>query len=202
MSNAVVRKTVGACTESHRRDWTPLSGKHYDRVRYGHDIENVWLLMEACTNAGLARATLSDLHRTLFDYALGHGFDWRHGGFFEAGRLGSAADAKDKLWWVQAEALVAALSMYAVSKEPRYLSCFLQTLDWVISRQADWKHGEWHSRMYRGRPRDEPKAGAWKDPYHQGRAVLRCLELVSDLSPAAGGTASGAPRGLPTPKKS
>jgi len=50
-SNAVVRKEIGACTDQYARDWTPLRGQWQDRVSYGHDIENVWLLAEACRAA-------------------------------------------------------------------------------------------------------------------------------------------------------
>ena len=43
---------------------------------------------------------------------------------------------------------------------------------------ADWEHGDWHHWVDdRGRGTGD-KSGEWKDPYHQGRALLDCLELV------------------------
>jgi len=41
LSSAVVRKTVGACTDAHRYDWSPLHDPELSRVSYGHVIENV-----------------------------------------------------------------------------------------------------------------------------------------------------------------
>ena len=60
------------------------------------------------------------------------------------------------LWWVQAEALVALLEVHQ-HKPPRSLDgSFAGTLEWILRRQADWRHGEWHrgqpgSRAGRGR---------------------------------------------------
>ncbi|MHC4627762.1 MAG: AGE family epimerase/isomerase, partial [Planctomycetota bacterium] len=45
-SNTVVRKNIGACTDKYGRDWTPRLDGDFARVSYGHDIENVWLLMD------------------------------------------------------------------------------------------------------------------------------------------------------------
>jgi mannose/cellobiose epimerase-like protein (N-acyl-D-glucosamine 2-epimerase family) len=52
-SNAVVRKTIGACTDKHERNWAPLK-KNGNRISYGHDLENIWLLIEACNTAGIS----------------------------------------------------------------------------------------------------------------------------------------------------
>jgi len=53
-SNAMVRKNLGACTDKYERDWTPRPEAGYARVSYGRDIENVWLLIDACDAAGLS----------------------------------------------------------------------------------------------------------------------------------------------------
>ena len=45
-SNAVWRKRHGACTDGYQLDWTPLTGRWYDLVYFGHNIENVWVLIE------------------------------------------------------------------------------------------------------------------------------------------------------------
>jgi cellobiose epimerase len=181
-SNAVVRKTLGGCTDKYQRDWTPLQGPGYERVRYGHDLENVWLLIEACEAVGLPNSLLLDLYRALFRYALRYGFDRRDGGFYYSGLFNAPADQRHKSWWVQAEGLISALSMYRLTAEELYWQCFAKTLDWIVGYQADWQHGEWY--MYisaTGEPTGD-KTGAWKSSYHNGRAVLQCLELLSSLS--------------------
>ena len=178
-SNAVVRKTLGACTDKYRYDWLPLQGPNHDRVSYGHDLENVWLLAEACKAAGLSNGPLLDLYRTLCHYALRYGFDRTGGGFYDSGFFNVKADRRDKIWWVQAEALVGALYLYHLTGEKLYWECFSQTLDWIIQHQVDWEYGEWHNRISVTGKISGEKAGAWKSPYHNGRAILQCLVLLS-----------------------
>ncbi|MEX1257902.1 MAG: AGE family epimerase/isomerase [Gemmatimonadota bacterium] len=183
-SNAVVRKTTGACTDRHELDWTPIDVAHA-RTNYGHDLENVWLLWEACDAASLPNGPLLDLYRTLFGNARKLGFDRRSGGFFYTGSPNRRADIRVKIWWVQAEALVCALLMYRITGEASYYHCFSRTLDWVLTHQADWECGDWHAVIGEdGAPAGDKatnKNGAWKTPYHNGRAVLRCLELLEPL---------------------
>lgn len=184
-SNAVVRKRHGACTERHRRDWTPLAEEQDARVSYGHDLENLWLLADSVTGVGLPNGPLVDLYRALFDHAWRHGFDHDLGGFFDSGPLGAPADRRTKVWWVQAEALVTGLMLFRLTNDERYVECFRRTLDWIVTHQADWTHGDWHAEITPdGKPRGD-KAGPWKSPYHNGRAVLRCLELLA-VAPAVG----------------
>jgi cellobiose epimerase len=178
-SNAVVRKDIGACTDRYARDWTPLRGGFFDRVSYGHDVENVWLLMDACDAAGISNGPLMDLYRTLFAYSLKYGYDDQQGGFYDSGRFNQPADRKAKVWWTQAEALVAALRMHRMTGEQRYLDVFDQTLEWVRRHQVDWENGDWHANIGEdGKPSGQ-KAGPWKSPYHNGRAMIECLLLLS-----------------------
>jgi mannose/cellobiose epimerase-like protein (N-acyl-D-glucosamine 2-epimerase family) len=177
-SNAVVRKDLGACTDRYERDWTPLAGPAYDRVSYGHDIENVWLLIKAADAAGLPNGPLTDLYRTLFRYSHEHGFDDEHGGFYDSGPFRQNADQRGKTWWVQAEGIASSLHMYRLTGDAQYYAVFERTLDWIMKEQADWEHGDWHE--YVGARPAGPKAGPWKSPYHDGRAVLECLELLDN----------------------
>ena len=186
LSNSVVRKNAGACTDKYQRDWSPLAGD--DRVSYGHDLENIWLLVEACDVTGLSHALLLDLYRTLFDSTLSHGVDHRAGGVYAGGALGKPADRCEKIWWVQAEALVSALQMHSLTGEASYFKAFKQILDWIVKRQADWECGDWHARIgTNGKPHGD-KAHAWKGPYHNGRAMLKCLELLPATRQAPAGS--------------
>lgn len=180
-SNAVVRKPAGACTNRHLRDWRPSGRPRTALVSYGHDLENVWLLMEACAAAGLPSAPLGDLYRTLFDHSLRYGFDHRSGGFFHLGYLGAPAHRREKVWWVQAEGLLGALHMYRHTREERFFACFRRTLDWITKRQVDWEGGEWHATVSeRGVPsRDN---SGWKDPYHAGRAMMHGLAILEEIA--------------------
>jgi mannobiose 2-epimerase len=182
MSNAVVRKTLGACTDAHRADWTPLRGPVNDRVSFGHDIENIWMLIEACKALGISHGPFLDLYRNLLKYILRYGLDRKRGGFYTSGLFNSRADKREKIWWVQAEALLGLLHMYRITMDDVYWGCFRRTLNWIATHQVDWLHGEWHARVEKERKPSGDKAGEWKCPYHTGRAVLQCVEILESLA--------------------
>ena len=82
---------------------------------------------------------------------------------------------------IQAEGLVAALDMYRLTGQENYYDMFVEILDWVAAEQVDWEHGDWHALI--GDDEQWGKAGPWKTPYHNGRAVLECLEILGALQP-------------------
>jgi mannobiose 2-epimerase len=174
-SNTILQKSIGACADRHTLDWKPVQDPKFYRASYGHDLENIWLLVEACNAAAIPNGPMMDLYRTLFDYALKYGFDEKEGGVFYTGPFNKPAEDRTKSWWVQAEALVSALRMYQLTGDRIYFDCFTKTLDWVVKHQVDWKNGDWFSDI---RPDGTPsgmKAGPWKAAYHNGRAMLECL---------------------------
>ncbi len=177
-SNTVVRKNLGACTDKYSQDWTPRLEGDYARVSYGHDIENIWLLMDACNAAGITDFPFMDLYQTLFKYSMQYGYDGQQGGFFYTGRFNSAADDRSKSWWVQAETIVSSLRMYERTKDPKYLSVFETTFAFIESRLVDWKVGEWYESISaQGQPQGA-KGSIWKAGYHNGRAMIECIEIL------------------------
>jgi mannose/cellobiose epimerase-like protein (N-acyl-D-glucosamine 2-epimerase family) len=177
-SNAVVRKGLGACTDKYERDWTPRLEADYARVSYGHDIENVWLLMDACDAAGVSNYPFGDLYRVLFDYSLKYGYDKADGGFYDSGPFNQPADRRSKVWWVQSEAVVSALYMHRLTRDPKYLPVFEKTAGFIEKNMVDWENGEWHANITpEGKPRGD-KANPWKAGYHNGRAMIECLEIL------------------------
>jgi mannose/cellobiose epimerase-like protein (N-acyl-D-glucosamine 2-epimerase family) len=174
-SNTVVRKHVGACTDRYTQDWTPIS----TRVSYGHDIENVWLLMDACEAVGQSNSPLLDFYKSLYGYSHKYGYDMRHGGFYDSGEFHQPADKRKKVWWVQAEALVSALYLYRMTGDAQYADVFTQTFNFVDRYMADWAHGEWHGSVSpEGVAVPANKAHAWKSGYHNGRAMIECLKIL------------------------
>lgn len=183
LTGAVVRKRVGACTDAHLRDWTPIGDAREWRISYGHDIEAVWLIAKACAVAGVPVNLYYDLFRSFADYALEFGFDARSGGFYHVGRVNRRAHDRRKVWWVQAEALLGMLSLHKLTGDSRYYRAFEKTSEWIGKHQTDWRNGDWFSEIdLLGKPHGD-KAGPWKGPYHHGRALMDCLEL---LQPAEG----------------
>ncbi len=182
-TSAVVRKDLAACTDRYDRDWTPRLEGPLATVSYGHDIENVWLLIDACDAAGIPNYPFLDLYRNLWDYTLRFGYDADKGGVFYTGRFNQPASNRGKEWWVQAEALVSALQMYRLTKDPKYLGIFEQTYDFVEKYQVDWENGEWFATVSPdGKPHGD-KAQVWKAGYHNGRSMIESLKLIKELVP-------------------
>jgi len=180
-SNAVVRKGLGACTDKYERDWTPRLEGNYARVSYGHDIENIWLLIDACDAAGLSNYPLLDLYRALFDYSSKYGYDETNGGFYDSGPFNQPADRRTKVWWVQSEAIVSALYMYRITGDAKYRSVFEKTFNFIEQNMVDWENGEWHANITpKGKPQGD-KGNIWKAGYHNGRAMIECLEILKKL---------------------
>ncbi|MEJ2617483.1 MAG: AGE family epimerase/isomerase [Ignavibacteriaceae bacterium] len=66
-SNSVVRKNIGACTDKHSLNWKPLYEPGSIFVNYGHDLENIWLVIEASKAIGISNYILIDFYTTLFN---------------------------------------------------------------------------------------------------------------------------------------
>ena len=180
LSNSVVRVRVGACTELYRLDWSPVHGPEHDRVSYGHNLENIWLLMEACNAVGVPNGLLTNYYRSLFDYSIRFGFDEQNGGVFDSGPIDESADRLAKVWWVQAEALVSMIYMYRLTGDAVYLGYFDKQLDWVEKCQVDWKNGDWFNTILPDGTPVSNKADEWKSAYHNGRAMIKMLAALKD----------------------
>lgn len=177
-SNAVVRKGLGACTDKYERNWTPRLEGDYARISYGHDLENVWLLIDACEAAGISNYPLLDLYQTLSDYSIRYGYDAGSGGFYDSGPFVQPADRRTKVWWVQAEAIVSALYMYRITGDTKYRFIFEKTFEFIDKNMVDWENGEWHANITpEGKPQGD-KGNIWKAGYHNGRAMIECLEML------------------------
>jgi mannobiose 2-epimerase len=165
------------CLVPRHDDWSPARPQ---RTSYGHDLECVWMLMDACAALGISDRPLVPMFAALWDHALAHGFDHHRGGFYKEGGVRLPAHARSKLWWVQAEGLLSALRMHRRTGEARYLAAFDVTLRWIVDEQADWEHGDWHREVSRYGLRRGDKAGPWQDGFHQARALIQCLEILGD----------------------
>jgi len=87
----------------------------------------------------------------------------------------------NKVWWIQAEALVSGIYMYHLTRDPVYLRYFEKTLDWIENHQVDWRNGDWFNNI---RPDGNPvgnKADIWKSAYHNSRAMIESLAKLKQL---------------------
>ncbi|MCV9388824.1 AGE family epimerase/isomerase [Reichenbachiella ulvae] len=155
-------------------DWNLLS----DEISFGHDIEGSWLLAEAADvieDDELIQKT-NELALNMADAAL-RGLD-KDGGLMNEASPHGLTDT-DKHWWPQAEALVGFVNAWQLSQDERYLivaaSIWQFTKEYIIDPA-----GEWHWRVTRDHQlvTGEDKAGPWKCPYHNGRAMMEVMERL------------------------
>ena len=185
-THAVVRDGWTAHTDRHRADWTPILDGGAARVSYGHDLENIWLVSDALHALGQPVAPFTGFFEAVFAYSKAHGWDAAKGGFFDSGPQGQDADRRQKVWWTQAEVLVAALEMHHQTGDPVYLEIFEKTWAWVDTVQTDWAGGEWFEAIAPdGTPSTGNKAHPWKGGYHNGRALIQVLDRLARLGVTA-----------------
>lgn len=160
-------------------DWRPRSAI----VSYGHDIEAAWLLHESAIALGDAywMARTSEFALRLAG-AAAEGLDMDGGLWYEkeGDRL-----VREKHWWPQAEAMVGFLHAGVISGEERWTLLSARVWDFVkryirhpLGKEWYWGVTADHLPM----PRQD-KAGFWKCPYHNSRA---CIEIIRLLSQAPG----------------
>ncbi|MDV7105117.1 AGE family epimerase/isomerase [Vibrio sp. TH_r3] len=158
------------------RDWQCVSTD----ISYGHDIEGTWLMDEAAAELS-DREFANNVFRLTTEMAqttLKEGVDV-DGAVFNELREGHLLDT-DRIWWVQAEAMVGFFNAYQKEPKPEFIQATLHCWNIIQSQLLDRENGEWFWKTKRnGQPYfNEPKVEPWKCPYHNGRA---CLELYSRL---------------------
>jgi mannobiose 2-epimerase len=157
------------------RDWQSIPAAR----SFGHDIEASWLLWEAATVLGDARlqARVRGASLRLAVAVIRHGRS-EQGGVINEWAPGGERDASH-VWWVQAEAMVGYHNAWQLSGDRGFLDACTDTWAFIKNHQRDPENGEWlwFSRLD---PQAQSiyKAGQWKAPYHNGRALL---EMISRL---------------------
>jgi len=177
--NHIVDADTGHLRLFFDMDWRSQSA----HVSYGHDIEASWLLWEAAEALGdpVRLAAFRPICLRIAG-ATGAGGMGRDGGvYYEADAEGGALNAVGE-WWGQAEALVGFLNAYELSGDEAHLLRAWSVWSFVKLRHLPEGHGEW-SWYPEGSGRTNPYlAGAWKCPYHNGRALMEGVGRLKRLT--------------------
>ena len=185
LTKRMILRPICVGSDLNQRDWTPLLG-HGERLHnYGHDLERLWLIIDARRALGSPLKRLHDDFRTMFANAAVLGEDPVQGGFYFRGPIGGPASALQKLYWVQAEALLCCAHFHVLTGEEVFGAIFERTLGWITNHQVDWVNGDWHTVVRRDGTPSGAKADAWRSLYHHGRALLDCVELLAGSEPPA-----------------
>jgi mannobiose 2-epimerase len=161
-----------------RLDYSPIGEP---LVSYGHDMETSWLVIEALRVLH-AMQVVAPLPANIRELALAMGkasaiwgFDAIKGGYFNKGVPGGDVIDREKIWWVQCEALPALVQLHLAGLLPDALERLEHTLDWIENDQSDPEYGG----MYWGVLPDgklgaygDGKGNLWKASYHDLRALM------------------------------
>jgi mannobiose 2-epimerase len=160
------------------RDWTVQS----NNVSYGHDIEGAWLLNEAAieTKDLTVIQSVRESALKLVEVTLDEGTDTDGSVWYE--KEGDHID-KDRHWWVQAEAMVGLMDAWEICSDERYIQNLTRTWEYIKKNLLDTKNGEWFWSINNGGLPNlkEDKAGFWKCPYHNSRALIELIKRISNL---------------------
>ncbi|HWA00408.1 MAG TPA: AGE family epimerase/isomerase [Caulobacterales bacterium] len=160
-------------------DWHDRS----EAVSFGHDIEASWLLWEAGkalgdprVEQGLARIVIGLAHGTLQD---GVG---PLGAICNERKLDGQFDGA-RVWWAQAEAMVGFLNAFELSEDVSFLRAAENVWSFILAHHIDRERGEWTWWSDLDTPATDRsyKAGFWKGPYHNGRALLEVSQRARRL---------------------
>jgi cellobiose epimerase len=151
-------------------------------ISYGHDIEGAWLLYEAAEVLGDAALEheIRALSLKMVNVTLKEGFD-------QDGGLRNESHDPEKHWWPQAEALVGLINSWQLTNQTSYLASALRVWDFIKTWMIDHQNGEWYWRVDEAGEVNftEDKAGPWKCPYHNGRAMFELLQRLPNRVPVA-----------------
>lgn len=157
-------------------DWTVQS----TMISYGHDIEGAWLLHEAALETG-NRAVIDSVRQSALRLV---GITLREGlapdGTLCYEREASHLDA-NRHWWPQAEAMVGLMDAWEITPDDHYLRALQTIWSFIKTKLVDRENGEWFwSVDPNGIPnRTDDKAGFWKCPYHNSRALIEIINRTA-----------------------
>lgn len=178
--NHMVDRQYQCGLEKFQPDWTHDEALSRNLVNYGHNLEAAWLLLRVYRREQVA--SYRDTARMFLDYVLRFGLDTKHGGVFSHGPFERPATEREKIWWVQTEAIVAFLLGYLVSRDARYWDAFLNVGRFALGRLYDAEHGEWYtSTTEDGKPLHTEKGSAWKAAYHVAQACAFGDQYLAEI---------------------
>ena len=166
---------AGAAYPYRQPDWQRPLGAKFREVSYGHNVEFAWLMLEA--QAALGREPLWQRFDTLLQHALTYGFDQQRGGLYAIGFGNRPALVTEKIWWAQAEMLVALTTSVRHRAEPEHVRALEQLLIFLSGHQIDPRDGMWFDAVKAdGSPWRPAKVHGRKTGYHELRALVRFIE--------------------------
>jgi cellobiose epimerase len=168
---------------------TIRKNSYIDHVSFGHDVETAFLILEASHTLQINNDTNTlRIAKKLVDQSLANGFNHSIGGFYDEGYYFKNKNkwevlSKNSQWWVHAEGLNALLLMSKIyPEEEKYYEAFLKQWKYINQYVIDKENGEWYPNGLNTNPaaKNSNKGTIWKVNYHNGRALMNCIQLLKD----------------------
>ena len=173
----IINRETGHFQLFFGNDWVVRS----NITSFGHDIEGAWLLLEAAVELGDQELIkeVEAISLKMVDTVLAEGMAPDGSVYYE---LENGHLDTDKHWWGQAEALVGLVYAWKISGKRQYLETLNKTWQFIQAKIIDKTNGEWYwSVDEKGNPTtNNDKAGFWKCPYHNSRALIEVVKILSD----------------------
>ena len=150
-------------------------------VSFGHDIEGAWLLYEAAMvvqDKQLIQEVSDNLVRMVdVTMAEGSAID---GSVYNEKDTHSGHLDDDKHWWMQAEAMVGLSYAWKITGKDIYRNQLEKVWHFIKNSMIDRQNGEWFWRVDKDgiAITTEDKAGFWKCPYHNSRAMMEIITIL------------------------
>jgi cellobiose epimerase len=142
---------------------------------YGHDIESCWLIDWALHETGLDHSKVKQMTHDLCTHVYVRAMTNK--GLLSENILNHLS--KDRIWWIQAEAMVGFYNHYQKTNDSNYLQAVESIYQFILDHIVDPRdHAEWlwgvdeHLKPLTYRGFAEP----WKVNYHNGRALIELLK--------------------------
>ncbi|MDT0643742.1 AGE family epimerase/isomerase [Zunongwangia sp. F363] len=148
-------------------------------ISYGHDIEAVWLIIEAVKpldNPKLLKRA-GEIAVNVAKVFLKEAYV-KGGGVYNEINVDSGALDKDRHWWPQMEAMVGLEFANRLEQDSQFEEAIYDIWDYSKNYLIDHENGEWHFRVdddHVPYP-EEDKVSMWKAPYHNSRACMMFLK--------------------------
>jgi len=149
-------------------DWTDRT----QAVSFGHDIEASWLMWEAAEALGdrVMLARVRPLALGLAEATLQDGVT-PDGGLAYERRFDGHVDRAGE-WWGQAEALIGLLNAWQLTGDSKWLDAMERLWAYLRAQFGLGGRDEWTWYATDADRQPQVRAGMWKCPYHNGRAMM------------------------------
>ncbi len=201
LTKVIYSPRTGAGKPQFAKDWKPVPQIKFDIIwgwdrfqgegvkanaddnfSYGHDMEFLWLLLEALRALKADAGKYKKILNAIAGHVLTYGIDHEYGGVYVEGPIDGPAHDLQKEFWQQAESLIGLLDCYMLFKDESFLDAYDTVHRFVFDKMIAHDVGEWLPLLERdGKPIWTHMGTSWKINYHTLRCAIMCVKRIDAL---------------------